>query len=240
MNMPAAPHIFFSNHWKNGVRIFQSLELFALLLGAAWADEPSPVFGTNEQAHLQTALACLNMTERDAGFEKDLGKPVVVLPWIRRLLDDPLSLPGVADRVFGLASSREPDGLWSAAFDWLGVKRPDDKAAAKTRTLFKGLDPELADALGLFVQAAGQADALLDKAFDQVTEKDRRYAVASYFASTFNATAPTLMPARRAHASPNSPGRGFRLSTCVTSPQAPFKNTTPISLPSPPRTVSRR
>ena len=187
MNMPAAPHIFFSNHWKNGVRIFQSLELFALLLGAAWADEPSPVFGTNEQAHLQTALACLNMTERDAGFEKDLGKPVVVMDWVRRLLDNPMALPGVADRVFGLASSREPDGLWSAAFDWLEVKRPDDKAAAKTRTLFKGLDPELADALGLFVQAAGQADALLDKAFDQVTEKDRRYAVASYFAGTFNA-----------------------------------------------------
>lgn len=182
--MPAAPHIFFSNHWKNGFRFFQSLEIFALLLGTACADDPFPVFGTNEQAHLQAALTCLNMTARDPGFEKDLGKPVVVLNWVRRLLNDPMALPGVADRVLVAAS----DDLWPAAFDWLEVKHPDAaEDPLKPRTLFKGLDPKLADALGRFVQAAGQANTWLDQAFDRISEKDMRYAAASYFAGTFNA-----------------------------------------------------
>ena len=158
--------------------------LAVLLFGTAWADGPFPVLGTNEQAHLQTALTCLNMTARDPGFEKDLGKPVVVLSWIRRLLNDPMALPGVANRVLEAATN----DLWSAAFDWLEVKIPDNTGTpARSEIVFQGLDPELAGALGRFVQAAGQADAWLDKAFDRVTEKDMRYAAASYFASTFNA-----------------------------------------------------
>lgn len=176
----------FSNPWKKGGRVFQSLEkpwslarLAALALALAPAAGTAQLLGTNEHAHLRSALTCLNMTEADLAFQKDLGEPLVVLQRARTILADPLQLPALGDRVLEGVSGSDPASVWSLAADLLETDAPATRGAAPVADFPGALNAFLAEA-----QAAG---TLLSRAFSDLTEAEARYAVAAYLAGPFDA-----------------------------------------------------
>jgi hypothetical protein len=160
-------------------RIIPALSLF--LVSGAGAQHLRPVFGTNEFAHLQTALRCMKMTEADMDFQKDQGKPQIVLPRVRKLLAGPLGLPTMADRVFTAVSTNDPERIWSLSAELLEL--PAGHPAA-SRIATKGV---LTNAISVFVEDAARADALLSKAFGTLSDEEKRYVAAAFLAGAFNA-----------------------------------------------------
>jgi hypothetical protein len=186
----------FSKGWKINRRFFQTLEkeaaavLAILLIGApALAGDLRPVLGTNEQARLDAALACLNMTQTDLGFDKDVGKPLLALQRTRALLADPLGLPALADQV--LASvSEDPEAVWALAADLLEVPRKPDVDVSVVRDEprpWDELESDLARGLTAFFVEAEKSKALIDRAFGDLSEEEKQYLGASYLAGLFNA-----------------------------------------------------
>ncbi len=177
--------------------IFQTLEraaaaalLAVAIAGPALAAEPRPLVGRAEAAHLKLALQQLDMTRTDLGFEKDVGKPLLALARTRRLLAEPLELPALAGEVLQAASGQDDREVWALASSLLELppaQRARPRASGPPATPWDTLTPKLARAVTRFVTAAQAADALLDDAFRQVAPADMRYALASFFAGTFNA-----------------------------------------------------
>ncbi len=171
-------------------RFFQTLEIIVLffpMIGKSWAADP--ILGSNELTHLHAALQCLNMSERDLGFDKDLGKPLWALKRIRTLLADPLELPKLGDRISAVAQSAKLESIWLLAVDLLEC--PPASALPSPTNIptihIPPLDPVLVSALEDFFHEAGQSDAWLANAFASLSRDDMNYLAASFFASTFNA-----------------------------------------------------
>ncbi|OQW95079.1 MAG: hypothetical protein BWK77_08140 [Verrucomicrobia bacterium A1] len=171
----------FSKHWKIPVLLLAS--------ASAFAAELDPVLGTNEQAQLRAALACMNMTETDLGFEKDLGKPVVFLQRSRDLLNAPLGLPVLADQALDAVRSADARRIEALARDWLevpaGTMPTNEPASADVA--WPALDPALSNSLTRFLSGARAADGLLSTAFAAVTAEEKRYVAAAHLAGMFNA-----------------------------------------------------
>ncbi|MFH0953830.1 MAG: HEAT repeat domain-containing protein [Verrucomicrobiota bacterium] len=164
--------------------------LLALLVAApALAGDLQPVLGTNEQAHLSSALRCLNMTEADPGFDKDLGKPRLALQRTRELLADPLGLPALADRVLASAAAN-PQATWTLTADLLEVSQEPDLEVTVVRNEprpWDALPADLARGVTRFFTEAEKADALVQRAFAELSGEERQYLAASYLAGLFNA-----------------------------------------------------
>lgn len=163
--------IDFSKGWK-------ILVLGSLLAAPASAENLNPIFSTNEQAHLHAALQCMKMTEVDLGFQKDYGKPQVVLQRSRKLLAEPLGLPVMADEILATVLSNCPPAVWLQTANLLEVKM-SDVGESDTRSL--------TNSVSVFAAEAGRSAALLTKAFGSLTDSDKRYVAAAFFAGAFNA-----------------------------------------------------
>ncbi len=167
-----------SNRWNFFFAIFQSLELFA------FAADPS--FTPRDRAHLDRALAELNMTEHDLSATKDIGEPRVALQWIRDALHDPLQLPARADAIIADAET----DLWRLADAMLEIPAATNEPAEPepvTGDMWEGLDPELASTMTLFVNSARRADALLTRAFAQLSPEDKSYLAAAELCGVLHA-----------------------------------------------------
>lgn len=181
-----------SKGWKERPRIFQSLEkavcLAAALAALALPARAGELLGTNEEAHLHQALAWMNMTVTDLGFNKDVGTPVLALQGMRNLLGDPLALPALGDRVLAVATNRRPQSVWALARELLETGAPAEApAGAASPPPWEGLSNDLAAALTDFYRDAEKAHALLDRAFNAVSGADQQYLAAAYLAGQFNA-----------------------------------------------------
>lgn len=194
----------FSKHWKSRAPIFQSLEnphtavaflggLFACVLSV---HSQTTLLDAHEQVHLTNALACLGMTVVDLEFDKDLGKPDVVLAENRRLLAEPLRIAERGAACLG-AVTNGAVAIWEWAAPSLGMagsNAPLGKAAAEERSDGKfvrslsqasELDPTLLAAIELFLRGADRARRVLDRAFEGISRADRAYAAAALLADFF-------------------------------------------------------
>ena len=163
--------------------------LVGILAAAAWAGERGdPILGTKERAHLDAALDCLNMTEADLGFEKDVAKPLWTLQWVRAQLHEPLRLPGIADRIREASVRLEPDGIWTLMGELLECDATNGAppTVSAAQPAMPGLEPDLAAALQEFVRQARVAAAGIDRAFGTMSVGQRRYAAASCLAGAFS------------------------------------------------------
>ena len=115
------------------------------------------------------------------GFQKDQGKPQIVLQRVRKLLAAPLGLPTMADQIFAVVSTNDPEQIWSLSAKLLELP------AGKPATSRTALNGALTHAIFAFVEAAERADALLSKAFATLTDEEKRYVAAAFLAGTFNA-----------------------------------------------------
>jgi hypothetical protein len=151
------------------------LVLCSFLAASASAENLNPVLGTNEEAHLKAALQCMKMTETDLGFQKDHGKPQIVLQRVRDLLAAPLGLPTMADDILATVLPNCPPAVWLETAKLLEVKMPDASTESGT------------NGLSTFLVEAHRAEQLLSKALGTLTDGERRYVAAALFAGTFNA-----------------------------------------------------
>lgn len=172
-------------------RLRQAFALSMLMVvSTCHAQQANDIIRTNELAHLQAALSILNMSERDLAFEKDVAEPQFALSEVRRMLEAPLALPSMGDRILAAVTDWEPDRVLTAVALLLECRPP---AAAPTTqhaasgVTVAGLPPAIEAALLDFVQSAGQAQDLLAQAFARLSEDSRRFAVASRLAGLFNA-----------------------------------------------------
>ena len=191
---------YFSRDWKIS-RLFsrrggqvQALEksVFALLLltSVAHAWTADNLLGTNEQHHLSRALALMDMTERDLSFEKDMGKPELVLERNRRLLTDPLQLPVLGATVLSVVSNHNTVPVWAMAADLLEVRLWDaDPFGEPASHLgpWHEVVPALAPALDRFLADASRAAARLDIAFGDLSPEDMQHLATAFLAGLFNA-----------------------------------------------------
>ena len=164
----------FSKGWK-------ILVLGSFLAASASAENLHPVLGTNEQAHLVDALRCMKMTEVDLGFEKDYGKPQIVLQRVRKLLAEPLGLPTMADEILATVSPNCPPAVWLQTANLLEVKVSDSNVSPAPDA------SSLTNSIAVFDAEAKRAEQLLGKAFGSVTDSEKRYVAAAFLAGTFNA-----------------------------------------------------
>lgn len=141
-----------------------------------------------EQAAFDHALDLMNVTPSDPGFAKDHGEPRLVLGWIRSALQDPPALLRAGDALWSAVQDASGTSLWVATAALLEVgETPSVQAPAPdARDTWEGLDPQLAEALSPFMEAARRANQLLEKAYQALTPEDRGYLAASALGGTFN------------------------------------------------------
>lgn len=207
-----------SNDWKNPRKIFQSLENFVLCSGAARMPRPTQVgrsvplrcfailclalilpaaahaagelLGAFEHEHLGAALGRLDMTTHDMSFDKDLGKPLLVLNNNRRMLNEPMRLPLLGATILAAATNRNTAPVWPLVADLLEVKLWDADPFGEP---FSHLGPwheplpALAPMLDRFLADASRAAARLDVAFDGLSDADKQFLAAEFLAGLFNA-----------------------------------------------------
>jgi hypothetical protein len=164
--------------------------LLAALGGPARAESLAPVWGTNEAFHVQAALDELNMAPADAGFFKDVGKPRLALAGLRRLLGEPLAVPGWAGQV------RDGAIAWPAASSWafaaslleLEPAGPEEQAGAFPEPVWPAaVSPDLRPALTAFCRQAARAAGRLERAFGRVARGRRQEAAAFLLAGALRA-----------------------------------------------------
>lgn len=161
----------------------------SVVASPARSAEFGSVMESNEVPQLCRALSRLNMSERDAAFEKDVAKPVLALQWVRDTLQDPLTLPGTADRILEAAGSAEGDGFWplTAALLETGPAGEARDAPDESLASSNAVNPHLAGYLREFYDGAIKAASLFDDACAGLTVTDMEYAAVSIFGETFNA-----------------------------------------------------
>jgi hypothetical protein len=186
--------------------MFCDRRTLVLVLGTALtaaAQEPAPLLGTNERAHLDRALDALNMTEGDLGFMKDVAEPLWAPGWVRQALKEPLRLPAIADRFRAAVATNDPAAVWALAGELLETEEPaGGPAEAGTANQARSsvaadvvpssggtpeLEGRLAESLGTFAQTAAVALRHLTNAFAGLTLDARQYLAACTLAGTFNA-----------------------------------------------------
>ena len=165
------------------------LVLFLLLAMNVRAEDVSVRLGTNALAHLHLALARLNMSERDTGFEKDVGKPFWALKWIRETLQAPLTLPDQAERIREATSSNAAVEVWLLARDLLEVGSTSSAPPLPSSERVEvpvALDHDLAVDLREFASRASQAQARLAQAMAGLDAQQKSLLAASCMVGTFN------------------------------------------------------
>ncbi len=175
---------FFPSLGKNAGFFSKAWTIFlagSLLATSAPAEHLRPVLGARERARLEDALRCMEMTGVDLGFEKDYGKPQVVLQRARRLLAEPLGLPAMADEILAAFQSNCPPAVWQETANLLEVKRTEPTAAPSADA------GSPARGLASFLSGARRAEQRLSQAFGALTGDEKRYVAAAFFAGMFNA-----------------------------------------------------
>jgi hypothetical protein len=147
------------------------------------------LFTAGEQAHWDRALGALNVTDADLGFAKDHGEPKLALGWIRSALHDPEALLRAGEALWAAAQDASGTSLWvtTAALLEVGETPKMEAPTPEARDTWEGLNPELAEALSHFMDAARRADHLLDRAYGQLKPEERSYLAAAALAGVFNA-----------------------------------------------------
>jgi len=169
--------------------------VLALPLGAVGQGaEPDRAgfFSTNVQARLAEALACLNMTGTDMGFDKDHGEPRLALPAVRRILNDPGSAVRLAQEAWQAAESGSALILLDTIGGWLDaapsrVPAQDPEAAPFVLPGKEELAPELLDAVRACCLRLGAARALTRQAFSALDRSDRERLAARWLSGLLEA-----------------------------------------------------
>ena len=150
--------------------------------------ETKPILNADDFQHFQSALAYMNMTVDDAGFEKDVGEPQVCLSLNREILKNPMLLPGVGDEIMDILASNNDQQVWTLVNKLLEVSETDDiPEVGDNKNPWRILSPALAVCLDAFYADAMRAHTLMKRAFEGVSEEDQRYLVSSYLSGVFNA-----------------------------------------------------
>ncbi|HMP76475.1 MAG TPA: hypothetical protein PKE12_09280 [Kiritimatiellia bacterium] len=145
-------------------------------------------FTPDETAHLCAALAAMNASVADLGFAKDLGEPRSALRWIRDALHEPLALNRAAQRLWESALSDSSSAWWAVALELMEMKEPAvaPETAPPVEEAWDGIDPTLGAALTDFMRAARIANALLDRAFAQLSRDELGWLAAHTLSGAMN------------------------------------------------------
>ncbi len=164
----------FYRAWNFFKKFLQSMEISAAALLAAASVAGAVELTPAERAHLDRALAAMNASVSDLGFQKDVGEPRDALGWIRSALHDPLALNRAASALWAAAESDESDASWRCAAELLESPLADKPALEEHRSAVdvSGLGEGWADAMESFLLEARRADALLDQAFSRLTREE--------------------------------------------------------------------
>jgi len=131
------------------------------------------------------ALLAMNMTPRDAGFQKDLARDQrFVLQRVRTMLRDPLDLTQLADEIRTLALQEERTACWTAATRLQEVADQVPQTPERNATgieMVSGLSRELSE----FCSTLGVAADIATNASASVSVSDKAYAAAAFFGNTF-------------------------------------------------------
>lgn len=165
------------------------LLLFVLVVVDAQAGS-GPLLVARDRQHVERALEALVMTPADAGFEKNVGKPVWALSWITNTLTDPWQLPVMADHIREAADQGDEAALWSLIAEVMEVAPVADTgmsviAQRPSFTCPPELDPVLENAISAFLTEAAEAASLLQEALRPVPEELRPYLAASVLCGVF-------------------------------------------------------
>jgi hypothetical protein len=167
-----------------------------LLAGSIRAES---LFSAEDKALVAEALDALVMTPADAGFEKDVGKPVWALSWVTNTLHDPWRLPEVGDRIFDAVREVNSGTIWTLANDLMEGSAP--RAAAKRSEdgsepgsweenewrEAQNLPPTAPPFLTPFLQSLPAITNQLDIAFRAVPLEHRAYLAAATLHGVFDA-----------------------------------------------------
>ncbi len=172
-------------------KVWKILLASSFLAASAPAGDLRPILGTNEQARLDDALRCMKMTRADLGFEKDRGKPQIVLQRSRKLLSEPLGLPAMGDELLATMSSNDPAAVWLETACLLEVELPTPVSTPEEGSVAGKSPPSEGwrsrGGLANFSAAAEKSREILSKALAALTDEEKRYVTAAFFAGTFNA-----------------------------------------------------
>ncbi len=141
---------------------FVAAGLFAV---PAWAQPTSGTFDELTLRKLEEALACVNLSPADLGWDKRPISDAWRLRCVDETLDHPLMLSGRAERA-EREFAGDPAASARAAFPWLDCAPPAAEApAAETSVELPGAPPEAAALLAVLIRARRDAEALRTRAF---------------------------------------------------------------------------
>ncbi|MGA1194240.1 MAG: hypothetical protein ACO3ZG_07675 [Kiritimatiellia bacterium] len=160
-----------------------------VLIALAGRIHAESLFSPQDQALVAEALDALVMTPADAGFEKDVGKPVWALSWVTNTLQDPWRLPEVGDRIFGAAREGAPGPLWILACDLLEGSAPPEPGSRKETEPreAQNLPPSTPSFLAPFLLSLPAITNQLGIAFRAVSPGNRAYLAAATLHGIFDA-----------------------------------------------------
>lgn len=179
------PHNF-SRHWKRTAARLPTLGNISVLIFLSVLPalaQLRSICGTNEHHHLDRALGAMNMTTEDLAFDKDHGEPKAVLPWCRDALNDPLLLiPRLGAWLLDAAEGKE--GVMD--FHAIGSFLLDPRGTALIRfncfegsLELKGLDPQLARAVGIVHQAVMESGIDEVDVFRNLSAEEKQWLAAT-------------------------------------------------------------
>jgi hypothetical protein len=165
--------------FRNIVSLLVGTVLVGILPAQAWES----ALTATQRVHLVKALDVLNLTTNDLGFKKDVAEPIAAIPLTRSLLEDPLALPVLGDRVLAAVSRNEAVSVWQdLPCELLGILPCID---AETENVDAGSD--LPKPVHAFLVQATMAASHLERSQARLSEEERAYMAASVLGGMFTA-----------------------------------------------------
>jgi len=176
-------------HKVFGVSRVVGLLVLTVRLSTAVAQTFLPVMDAADEWHLARALDVLALEPVATEFDKDVAEPEWALERIRRLLAEPMGLPGLADEIAVASGPGCTTSLWTLAGRLLevtpeGVGEGEDEVALPDLSV--PLSIPLRHGIREFLRCCRRAEGLLDVAYGRVGEDERRYAAGSVLGGILN------------------------------------------------------
>ncbi|MDE0839003.1 MAG: hypothetical protein OSB41_08105 [Kiritimatiellae bacterium] len=164
-------------------RRLTSLVVGAVLVGVLPAVAWESALTATQRVHLVKALDVLNLTTNDLGFKKDVAEPIAAIPLTRSLIEDPLALPVLGDRVLTVVSSNETASVWQA----LPCELFDILPCVDIKTQKADVRLDLPGPVHAFLIQATLAAAYLEQSQERLSKDERAYMAASVLGGMFTA-----------------------------------------------------